>query len=311
MRNEKGYALVLVLLIITLTFTFALSMSGMALNTRKQINKTDDLNVATDLAEMGVAHYQSLVENQVEIANNIAREKVNEALQDLGKSNKKDFYPPDYDKEFKSALNIEILTNPNISLIVEDNNEYEIISSEVDIDTSKITVAFKSQGNIHTEQKILDSTIFISKTTSSSRAGEPAPAKSDFDYVEMDAIDFKGNGQDKDLVYNSSTFFDKSITIRGNRIIAVNGDAFFNQLVYFAGGADIIVYGDAIFTKEYEEMLNNNSAYSFCVTGNTYYIEDGKLAPYNPFPSGNTASCPKGDSDGWHIDPINGIDVTY
>ena len=268
--------------------------------------------MATDLAEMGVAHYQSIVEEQVKIANNIAKEKVSEALKNWENPNKKDFTLPDYDKEFKKALNIELLKNPNISLIVEDKNQYKIITADVqNIDSSKITVSFKSQGNTDTEKKILDSNIFIEEKTANSRVGDSAPVKGDYSNIENEEIDFKGNGQEKDLVYTGSTYFEKKITVRGNRIIAINGDAFFSQVVKFAGGADIIVYGDAIFTEKYIEMKNGNAAYSFCVTGNTYYIDNGKLAPYDSFPSGNASSCPKGDPDGWHIDPTNGIDVTY
>ncbi len=312
MRNENGYALVLVLLIITITFTFAFSMSGMALNSRKQINNTDNLNVATDLAEMGVAHYEGLAREYVKISSNKAKENIAAELASLEFPIKKNQVFPEYDEEFRTVLEKEIEKNTQISSVVENNNSYKIDSINlVRTAHNKFTLSFISEGITDLTTKILDNTIQIEKKDKDSLSGKPVTSSESFTDKVVQPIDFKGNGQDKVLYFPSSTYFNDSISISGNRLIAINGDAFFNDKVDFNGGADIVVYGNAIFRYKYDEPKQPNEAYSFCVTGNTYLITNDKLVPYAPFPEGNNASCPKGSSEGWYIDPDSGVEVEY
>ncbi|MEH7886771.1 hypothetical protein V7654_20920 [Bacillus sp. JJ1609] len=317
MKNEKGYALVLVLLIITITFVFALSMSGMALSARKQFNKTDEVNKATDLAEMGVAHYETLVYKYVDIANTQAKAKIDEALAVI-ESKEKYITIPDYDEEFYKALNAQISKNSALSISVEGNNSYKVFSPLIkNLDSTKISIEYKSTGMADTETKLLDTTILVNKKDGSSSVGEAVPTKGSYaEFIDY-PIDFKGNygkdndNEDKKRIDYFSAYFSKDVHIRGNRLIVVHGDAFFNSNVNFDGTADIIVYGDAIFRNRFDEPEQPNSSYTFCVTGNEYLIDNDRLIEYDNFPEGKKASCPNTKDTPWSIDPNNGIEVKY
>jgi Tfp pilus assembly protein PilX len=321
-KNQKGYALVLVLVIITITFTLALSMSGMALSARKQFNKTDETNKATDIAEMGVAHYEAWLANAVTQANAYAETKADETIKN--NNGKKKDHPlgkvknckkntirctVEYDEHFLQDLKSRISAlNNSLIRTVEGNNSYEvkdIIISEIQADDT-IIVKFKSNGKTKYETKILESIITIDKNAES-LVGEAKPLPSDYGLINSTAIDLKG--QDKHLTFEKSTYFEKKIEIQGNRIIKVLGNAFFKDKVIFSGTADIFVFGDAIFTVPPEF---NGNAYSFCVYGNIYTIDNhGKLEEYTNFPSGKNKSCPRPEDDEWYINPDEGVEVQY
>ncbi|WNF21894.1 hypothetical protein [Mesobacillus jeotgali] len=322
LRNEKGYALVLVLVIITITFTMALSMSGMALSARKQFNKTDEMNKATDLAEMGVAHYEAWLANAVSQANTYAESQADTVIKNNGGSKKPHSQgkvktckkntircTAEYDEYFLKDLKIRIGSlNNSILRTVEGVNLYEvrdITISEIQADDT-IVVKFKSHGRTGDENKVLESTITIEKN-GESLVGEPKPEPTPADIVNTTAINLKG--QDKHLTFDSSTYFEKSIEVRGNRTINVNGNAFFKDRIIFSGTADIFVFGDAIFTVSPEF---NGNAYSFCIYGNVYKIDNqGNLTEYADFPSGKNKSCPRPADDEWYINPDDGIQVQY
>jgi Tfp pilus assembly protein PilX len=322
LKNESGYALVLVLVIITITFTMALSMSGMALSARKQFNKTDEMNKATDLAEMGVAHYEAWLANSVTEANSYANAKAETTIKN-NNGNKKP-HPhgkekkckkntnrctAEYDEYFLENLKLRVGSlNNSLIRTVEDDNLYEvkdITVSDIQADET-IIVKFKSYGKTKSETKILNSTITIEKN-GESLVGEAKPDKSTYQVVHSTPIVLKG--QDKHLTFDKSTFFEKSINIQGNRIIKVNGNAFFKDDVIFSGTADIFVFGDAIFTVPPEF---NGNAYSFCIYGNIYKIDNQvKLIEYTDFPSGKNKSCPRPADDEWYINPDEGVEVQY
>jgi Tfp pilus assembly protein PilX len=321
-KNQKGYALVLVLVIITITFTLALSLSGMALSARKQFNKTDETNKATDIAEMGVAHYEAWLVNAVIQANSNAESRADNTIKNNdgnkknhpnGKVKKCNKNPirctAEYDEYFLENLKLRIGTlNNSLLRIVEGSNLYEvkeITISEIQADET-IAVKFKSYGQTENEKKILESTITIKKN-SESLEGEAKPEKSSYQVVHSTPIDLKGS--DKHLAFDSSTYFEKKIEIQGNRTIKVNGNAFFNDQVIFSGTADILVFGDAIF--RFQPEFNGN-AYSFCVYGNIYIMDNqGMLVEYTNFPSGKNKSCPRPKDDEWYINPDNGVKVEY
>ncbi|RSD23323.1 hypothetical protein [Mesobacillus subterraneus] len=307
-KNEKGYALVLVLLIITITFTFALSLSGMALSARKQFNKTDEVNRATDLAEMGVAHYEALLANIVKNSNIKADEAVEEATKGINKNGKKNRNIPVYDDYFFDFLKKNLEANRNLSNVVENPNSYAVTLNSYTLPLDKkIIVEFTSVGRIEKESKTLSGTVTITKN-SLTRHGEDAPLKSSFAINENNSIEMIGNYPPK--LYKESTYFERSIDLRGKNSLTVTGDAFFKDKVSLKGTDTIVVHGDAIFSSRLDNpSLNGNS--TFCVYGNTYYTENDKLVEYNPFPSGNSKSCPSPLDEEWFINPEKGIEVKY
>jgi type II secretory pathway pseudopilin PulG len=77
MKNQSGYTLITTLLIATLIVTVSFVLIGMALNTNKQIQLSEQDMQATDLAEMGLTYFQEKVNKIVTNytnANDIASE---------------------------------------------------------------------------------------------------------------------------------------------------------------------------------------------------------------------------------------------
>lgn len=306
MKNEKGYALVLVLLIITITFTFALSLSGMALSARKQFNKTDEINRATDLAEMGVAHYEALLTRIVKNANAEAEQTVQNALDLLSKN--PNLKVPDYDDVFNKVLSDEVGKNAYLPMAVDEANSYEISNPVISRHSGKITLTFESKGLTANEEKELQGTLTIIKNKDS-LDGELATDEEEYDYVVWDDFDFHG-GKKHTETFPGSTFFKKSVTLRGTSSLIIRGDAFFHSSVTLRGGDTIIVYGDAIFAEDLDEIKAAKA--KVCILGTPYKIVNQKIEEYTPFDGGDTDSCPKSILDNeWSIDPDNGMEVKY
>ncbi|GAE43974.1 hypothetical protein [Mesobacillus boroniphilus] len=162
MKNEKGYALVLVLLIITITFTFAISLSGMALSARKQFNKTDEINRATDLAEMGVAHYEALLNNFVKDALSETKDAIQKAEEEA--KNKNHAPPiPDFDQLLKSTIVSKVYSVNKISENVKESNTYQIDLISIKTESEGLNVSFTSTGITENEPKTLTGSIAIQK----------------------------------------------------------------------------------------------------------------------------------------------------
>lgn len=291
MRNERGYALILVLVIITITFTFALSMSGMALSTRKQINKTDGLNKATDLAEMGIAHYEALLNRLVLDSNNEARKN-----------------PAQFDQVFIQKLTDSVKKATNIpSKQIEGMYSYKVIQPKVNtLSDGSISVSFQTEGKTDNETKLLNTTIKVERKKNS-LAGNLMPTPKDYQYHEKNSVNLEKRVK---YISYSSTYFEKEINTQGGRLLEIYGNAFFKGEIDIGGSVDIFVYGDAIFMSPPD---SNGKSYTFCVTGTPYLVgSDGKLSVYTPFPEGKNSSCTKTINEpSWYIDPVNGIDVTY
>ncbi|MBS8265088.1 hypothetical protein DYI25_11600 [Mesobacillus boroniphilus] len=295
LKNDRGYALVLVLVIITITFTFALSMSSMALSARKQFNKTDEINKATDIAEMGVGHYETLLYKLVKVSN----QEVSHYSTSL------------FDSQFYQNIKSKVLNSNNLPASrVEGNNKYVITDATIARPTNdKIIVSFKSTGKTDKETKVLTNKITVEKKKPS-RAGEPAPPISSFNHKFWQSYEMAG-GKEIDE-YQGSSYFTQSVELKGNTQLIIHGDAFFNSSVVLKGGDKLIVYGDAIFNVPLDDKSINGSNSSICVYGFTYYVDKlGKLAVYNPFPGGDPTACPKPLNIEWFIDPVNGIEVQY
>ncbi|MBT2643086.1 hypothetical protein J7I80_12675 [Bacillus sp. ISL-41] len=306
MKNEKGYALVLVLLIITITFTFALSLSGMALSARKQFNKTDEINRATDLAEMGVAHYEALLTRIVKNANAEADQAVQKALDLL--SENPNLNVPDYDDVFIKVLSDEVGKNAYLPLAVDGANSYEISNPVITTHNGKISLTFDSKGLTDNEEKELQGTLTIFKNKDS-LDGDLATNEDEYDYVVWEDFDFHG-GKKHTETFPGSTFFKKTVTLRGTSSLIIRGDAFFHSSVTLKGGDTIIVYGDAIFTGEVKDLKANKA--KICILGTPYRIVNQNIVEYPSFDGGDTDSCPKPILDNeWSIDPDNGIEVKY
>ncbi|MFT9599063.1 hypothetical protein [Mesobacillus sp.] len=306
MKNEKGYALVLVLLIITLTFTFAISLSGMALSARKQFNKTDEINRATDLAEMGVAHYEAILSKLVKNANDEARQTVQTAFEAATQNPNTPI--PNYDDLFYISLSRKLTENPSVILSIDEGNSYEILNPIIAKHVENISISFNSKGKTVNEEKELKGKLTINKNTDS-RDGEFIPNRNTFENIELDDFEIKGGKQEE--TYTASTYFQKTVTLKGNTTLIIKGDTFFNSDVTLKGGDTIFIFGDAYFYKPLSPIIKGEKS-KICILGTPYLLKNQKLVEYTSFDGGDTDSCPKPILDNeWSIDPDNGMKVEY
>jgi hypothetical protein len=299
-KNEKGYTLILVMIIITVIFIFAMSLSGMAISTRMQFNKTDNRNKATDLAEMGVTYYQSILTKFVSSANVTANQKTTDYIntQKPDDAHITQFFNDSFTAELTSKLSSQPIQNT-----VENGNYFEVAFTRLDTFSDKFIVNFTSKGTTQNEPVTITGAITIRKSAQTTRNGEPKPSPSAFAYTEMNPINLQS--KIKVASYNTSTYFSQSVQIQGKRFLTVKGDAYFLQELNFQGAANITINGDAIFEKAI--VFPNGTPYTFCVYGNTYLVDSNKLKSY-PIPQ-NTCSNPT--SREWSIDLATGTKIQY
>jgi hypothetical protein len=292
------------MIIISVIFILAMSLSGMAVSTRMQFNKSDNRNTATDLAEMGITYYQSVVNKMVVTANTVANQKVTDYLKTYSSATETQIIQK-FNEYFESDLRTRLSAQPVLKNTVENENKFEIDYADLALVSGLFKVTFTSKGFTEKETVNITGTITIQKSTSvSNRVGETKPFPSSYSLTENKLIELQA--KNKIASYNTSTYFMQPIHIQGNRSLIVKGDAFFSQDLTFQGSANITINGDAIFLKAI--IFPNGNPYTFCVYGNTYLVDaKDKLINY-PIPQNK---CSKPASRDWSIDMDGGTTVQY
>ncbi|WP_409270818.1 hypothetical protein V1499_15725 [Neobacillus sp. SCS-31] len=290
MRNERGYTLILVMIIITITMIIALSLSGLTLSTRAQLNKTEKLTKATDLAEMGITYYQGILTKHISASNTEAAKE-----------------PLLYDTKFNNTLLSKLNVNlPSIE-VDTSKNTFKINFKELKMESNVITVTFDSVGQSDTETAKVTGYFTIKKNSSTNKDGQPKPLPSYFSKVETNPVNHDNSKtyKAKTLTYPSSTYFNKPVIIEGSRNLTINGDAYFTKLS-LQGSASITIVGDVIFE---EDIALTGNAYTICVHGNSYKLDStkSKLIPYT-LPKND---CVKPVNNNWIFDPNSGTKVKY
>jgi hypothetical protein len=269
----------------------AMSLSGMAISTRMQFNKSDDRNKATDLAEMGITHYQTVVNKFVSLANVAANDQVKR-------------YNGNFDTYFNTELESRLTSQRTINYTVENLNKYTIQYNNLTLSSGKFIINFVSTGTTEKDTVSITGTISIQKSSAApSKVGQTKPSSSSYQQVVNTPIYLEA--KNKIAQYNASAYFYETIHIQGNRSLIVKGDAFFSKALTFQGSANITINGDAIF--QIPIIFPNGTPYTFCVYGNTYKVENGKLIDY-PIPQNK---CSKPLTQNWNIDTSSGTNVQY
>ncbi len=279
------------MIIISITMIFALSLSGLTLSTRAQLNKTDKLTKATDLAEMGITYYQGVITEHIAEANSEAAKE-----------------PSLYDTRFYNTLFSRLNVSYPVVEVDTIKNTFKINFKHLEKKSNLITVTFESMGQSDTETSKVTGYFTIRKSTNTNKEGEPIPSPSFFSKVETNPVNHVNSKSNKSkiITYSSSTYFKEPVIIEGNRDLSVNGDAYFSKLT-LQGAASITIVGDAIFEREIDITQDPNSkSYSICVYGNTYKLDSTKtkLITYT-LPKN---SCAKNE---WVFDPNSGTNVMY
>lgn len=307
MKNEKGYTLILVMIIITVTMILGLALSGATLNERTQVNKTDNRNKATDLAEMGVTYYQSFVTKKITEAKQNAkdyRDHYNDNLiisHQLNEAQLDQLYDPFFIDQLSTLLTI----NPDPVLVETEKNKFVITFLKLyKSNLNNLVVNFESSGTSETESATVTGSFTIKKNSQTSKVNQPKPTSDSFSETETSPVNLVN--QPKFKTKDHSTYFNDYVNIQGNRILTVNGDAYFIKL-NLQGSAKVKIVGDAIFETD---ITTTGNAYSICVTGNTYKLDSTKTKLIDYPISRNTCSNTSGTID-WALDVNNGIQVKY
>lgn len=194
MNNQKGYTLTLVLIIISVILLLGVTISTATLNSRKQFNGTDSNNQATDLAEMGITHYNYVINSLINFAEAENSEKsqfINTNIfQNTSNLNGNDLdriiasaninFDQDFCNEFATIYN-----KNNINVNVDDGKNYQIIPTGMDVcsDPNKVTLHFDSIGTTSSpaDSVKIHGTFNITPLTSNNDGATGSDSLSDLD----------------------------------------------------------------------------------------------------------------------------------
>jgi Tfp pilus assembly protein PilX len=316
MRDEKGASLLIVIVTVFIVFTLGLSLASMTLSSRVQINKTEKVNVATDLAEMGVTYFDQKITNIVAEANATGT-------------------------NFCSQLNSKLTaekskTNPNT---VETNKSFKIygltfsgitIQNNIATCQDPITIDFNSYGLDETNgksEKTLKVTMYINKVSQSGTGTGTGTTIRPIEGWSLDrsyTVPQKGypisipdsvkiinsfhlSGQEV-LTFTKNAYFSFYFKDTGKAKIFIEGDAFFTVLPEIRGNGYVQVKKNAVFpsTTTNSFFQNNN----ICVQGSTYILQNNVLVKKD-FPRNST--CPPintGTGPTWSLD-VNPFKIVY
>lgn len=285
------------MIIISVTVILGLALSGITLNTRKQLNTTEAHNKATDLAEMGITYYLSVNNSLIKPA------------QDAASANISTNFCTEFTNRLKDASSNEYYLKKN----VDDQNSYQIKfdnSTPCTSNLKTIDINFESTGMYGSETPVKLTGSF--RLVNNTRSGEPAPFLDFFlqgilnipPFSIIDNLVIKGDTPPID----NPAFFN-SLTLLGKGTCIINNDAYIRNSISLNGQTNLTINGDAIFGNNDPIDKKTNKA-DICIKGNTYYVsKEGQLvdldiSAFNSCADTNTQKK-------WSIDPTSGVTVTY
>ena len=289
------------MVVMTLVIVFGLALSAMALTANKQFHKTDHLNRATDLAEMGATYYKTAINSLIPSA--VAAASTNKTT---------------FCQQLKSLHDKQVGIYDTKT--VEDSNTYQISSPAFPPcigNPNVILLNFISTGKTGTEEKAIIGHLKISKRIASVRPDNSTYEKYEDDKLNKDlsltgpvnftANNFKINGG-RSLKIEKNAYF-TSLTLDGNAEVLIGGNAVFQQITSMNGNTLLMVEGDAFFqdTPIIEKFVGHPS---ICIKGNIYKVDNSQIREYTDFSNNFTNTCVNSNAD-WYIDAENGLSVDY
>lgn len=321
MKNEKGSSLIVVLLIVTLISVFSLVIMSSTVNSRTHINTTEQFNVATDVAEMGITHYDALLNsffnNAYELSDAQTKIYENSKIQDTDKNNKKIERKPTpeeiinyFNDRFCEKLLLD--GNPEVEeeytkIFSVDNIDYKIKVTEAPNvgeckSSNSLLFVFSSEVKVKSKSVALTGEITVNKDSNGLSTGENPIPTTNTESVTRSI-------RSSNVTYSNSVIFEKDVTIIGNGKIDIGGNAFFkDKLVINGSKATINIAGDAYFfqlNKNKTRELEDFKKHRFCIGGNAYILDGANFVPFD-IPN----SCSKSAKGKWNLDK-NTFSVEY
>jgi hypothetical protein len=268
MNNQNGYTLITTLLIATLIVTVSFVLIGMALNTNKQIQLSEQEMQATDLAEMGVTYFQEKVNEIVtkynnandipeDIANDI--DDIANEINDLDQKIITVQSTSSKIKQFKIALDSLLINKDNLSAQV---TFYGCVGNCEDPTSKKETIRSTVELILNTEEGT-GNTVVIAKGTQEVEvkncndiaSQDQIKKQSCFFRDQVDLNEYLSKQKQNELTINKATvyFFDsvtiESLKLTGNsNKLCVYGTLQINKLK--TGNPNFFIYA--------YQNLNNN-----------------------------------------------------
>lgn len=283
-KEENGYALIITLLVIVIIFLFASMLMSSVLTSRKQFNKSEERIQMIDIAEMGVTHYATMIENEIDRINGQLKKEYpiesikKDTMQQISNSYLNDFCT-------------RLFKIDEISLLTKDVESfaYKVHKKAGDVQSCKnaisknepLVISFASTGSVNSSEKTIKGLVTISSQVSgppiieigNSTGGNGTGAGDNKDWL-MDLENKNGflhvnkgvKPKEKDeLIYYSNTSFNGEVKVNGGKvtvnrsavftnvfdenggIFTIKGHALFEKMVDMAGNGQVLIFGNAKF----------------------------------------------------------------
>lgn len=289
MKNENGYTLILSLLAILLIFAFSTVLISGILNSRLQFNNSEHIIQQRDVAEMGIIHYATMIENKIKEINERGFAYNPEISQEENQRN----YQRDFCGQLftNDILSVSKSINHHASYVVTMENENNPETKCINQDHFEIYINSAStiDGDSH---YTLNGNIAITLNIDNDGSDE-GNEDDDLDWINevLNHDGFKEENQSivesgkNTLTFPTNTYFKGSITMSGTNKLTISGSAFFDNSITLSGNDDIFISGHAYFDQSV--TLSGNSLID--IETNAYFNTDLKFSGNNTIRIGNNA----------------------
>lgn len=288
--NEEGYALLLVMMLVLLFTTLGMGLLAMNMNASKQFNLKEEQVQARHQAEMGILHYQTMLEKTVQAnPSNLSCSKIEPLL---------------------SVINNSPAATSTYSLTRSENSNFTCTQKANELE---IEVISKSKSNLEKE-KIIEATYYINNIGDKDLGGnnhspvtvlpvKPVTAGPKLttwnkvcdnnggkkckdaheiidNFTEVNTITMKQNslhfkdnlvlqklivqgGNGAGLKVNKNMYVSDEIDVQTHACMAIGKNLIVKNSITSKNKLHLIVYWDAYLPKVFESTSNNNEMYVF------------------------------------------------
>lgn len=302
-KNQKGYALLLVMLLVVLFTILGMGLLTMNINASKQFNLKEEQVQARHLAEMGILHYQEVLEKEVQAnTTDLKCAKIEPLLQVVT-------------GDVISDLKYEVVGNSSSGISCTEQSgmlEVKIMSkSEGDLAAEKIITAsyfVKNKGApvpgsgsstpsppLVPAKPVTSGSKLINWVDNCSNKNQKSCEEHETieEFTEVNTITMKKSslhfkdslvleklvidgGKEANLKVDKNMYVSNEIDIQNHACIAVGQSLVVKQKFSSKNKMEMVIYRDAYLPKTLESNSPNNDIYVF---GNVFLPSDFSLPP--------------------------------
>ncbi|MBO8157114.1 MAG: pilus assembly PilX N-terminal domain-containing protein [Bacillaceae bacterium] len=273
LKSSRGSALIMVLIIFTVFTILGTTLFASNINQNIQINRSNNNLQAVNLAEMGIAHFQEIVNSYVE--------DHQESLTIYS------LY--DWVEDYIDGIGHELIMD-----IPEEGSDYSYIVNnfQLSLINNMLEISFNSTGIAYSEFKTMSGKMIFqsgSGTGSGTDPGDSDIDESEWGVGDDEEYDNEESGNvNGDYVSNGDTLFTRNVSTNYDTSIEIYGNATFEKNVNANGSSSYIyiqddgIFMDSLKLNNYETYLEvgGNSLFEdqTHINGSSSYIEVGQDA---------------------------------